>query len=247
MKDIASRQHSLVKYWQTLAKERQARYDEGRLLVEGKNLIFDLLKEKRALRLIVKKGFQLPPGLLFDELIEVNPSIIDKISMCDSPEGILAEMKLPHMVPLSGCSRVLVLDRIQDPGNLGTLFRTARALGWKDIFLIEGCCDPFNDKAVRAAKGASFFINIEQGEWDRIEALQKENSSTIVVADLHGEKPEGIRQDLNILLVLGNEAQGVSIPAHIHCKKVTIPIQESVESLNVAAAGAILMYTLRQP
>jgi TrmH family RNA methyltransferase len=135
-----------------------------------------------------------------------------------------------------------VLDRVADPGNLGTLLRSAQAFGWDGVYLIDGCCDPFNDKALRAAKGATFALPYAQGSFDRLQTL---GSWQLMVADLKGRPPEQVAVGGPLALVLGNEAAGVQEAIRKQGTAVTLPTAAAVDSLNVSVAGGILMYLFR--
>lgn len=215
--------------------------------------------------------------------------------------------------------RVLVLDRVQDPGNLGTLLRNAEALNWDAVYLLDGCCDVFNEKAIRAARGATFTVSVSKGTWQEFHSRAQEasmlllaaatshsdteasasvgnvfeDSSTSSVRDGAGDKIEGmspligsesgdgkgsgsqggtetidvgndhvvwtagaIEPDISSLfeqlesrkvaLVLGSEGQGLRPEILKECRRVSIPMVGETESLNVAAAGSMLMLVLSQ-
>ena len=154
--------------------------------------------------------------------------VFRKITGQPSPEGVVAEFPLPKPSSLKGLDYVLVLDRVMDPGNMGMLLRSALALGFEGVLFLEGCVDPFNEKALAAARGALFRLPYCFGTLDDIDA-------PLLVADLEGA-PLAFQK--RCALVLGNEAQGSQIEA----PKVSIPHKGEMESLNVAAAGSILMY-----
>ena len=186
-----------------------------------------------------------PPNVHADEFLLVTEDIIKKISGIQTPEGILAEVAIPQESSLANSHYILALDGIRDPGNLGTLLRTALALGWDGVFILENSADPYNDKALRAAKGSTFRLPIKTGPWSELKKLLNQNHLKALAADLEGENLDSFSLHDNIVLVLGNEAQGLSKDASSICKKITIPMKGPMESLNVAVAGGILMYSLR--
>jgi len=240
MKEITSAQHPLVKHWVHLRQNSQYRKDEKRILLEGKNAVQDIAKSHSLQRLIIKDKANI---LDAEEIFLVTDAIMQKISGTEHPEGVIAELEMPQNRPLTSVKRVLVFDRIQDPGNLGTLIRSAVAFGWDGAFLLQGSCDPYNDKALRAAKGATFLLPIQMGSWDDLKKVITENGLQLVVAALEGAKPSPCR---SIALVLGNEAQGALVPESFSPQKVSLAMQGPMESLNVAVAGSILLYLYQE-
>jgi TrmH family RNA methyltransferase len=161
-----------------------------------------------------------------------------------SPEGVIAEVRMPSFVLLDKAKQVLALDGISDPGNMGTLLRTALALGWDAVYFLPGSCDPFNEKTIRAARGAHFKLSLAKGNDEQLHEWVKRNKVQSVVADIKGQVPENVPAAQCRLLVLGNEAHGASAAIRQFCQPVTIPMPGEMESLNVAIAGGILLYLL---
>ncbi len=236
MKEISSREHPLVKYWVSLMQNGKARKEEKRVLLEGKNCIQDIAKTKKIRRLISCTATSIEA----DEHYLVTESVMQKISSTENPEGFIAELDMPENAHFADVKKIVVFDRIQDPGNLGSLIRSALAFGWDGAFFLPGTCDPYNDKALRAAKGATFLLPLAFGSWDE---LAKIANITIVVADIKG-KPPSSYTGINMALVLGNEAKGVDCP--VPHEKVTLKMQGEMESLNVAQAGSILLYLYQE-
>ncbi|HXF28237.1 MAG TPA: RNA methyltransferase [Chlamydiales bacterium] len=240
---ISSLKHPLVQELYCLNRQRAERQRTGSCVIEGKTLITDLLKKRAAKRLLITAGEEVPQGTI-GQIIEVERHIIEKISTLENPDNWIAEFEMPLTPQMKNLNFIVALDGLQDPGNVGTIMRTALALGWQAVFLIEPACDPFNDKALRAAKGATFDLQIQKGTWQDLEKISKENTLPIFAADSSGNAIGTIQKPDRLILVLGNEGHGIHAPENIAIKKISIPIQ-SVESLNVAAAGAILLYSLQ--
>lgn len=218
-----------------------------------------------------------------ERLVEVTPAVMHKLSGVKSTEGCNA-IGLTSM-PFSFCSlesssdsstaltrwcpcpqRLLALDGIQDPGNLGTLLRTAAAFDWDGVFLLNGCCDPFNEKVLRASRGACFWVPIACGQWNQLQALVNTRKMKLYAGEAQhkmqgkaGEwgnaeeqvcitlnTPMDIPKDESLCLILGNEGQGLSEDARTACCLVSIPMPGEFESLNVAVAGGILLYLLQK-
>lgn len=245
MKEITSPTHALVKYWTALRQDAKLKKAESRVLLEGKNCIYDVAKKITPKRLIVSDKKHLAPALQADEVILIPDALMKKIAATESPEGIVAEFEMPKNPLKTNPRRILVADRIQDPGNLGTLIRSSLAFGWDGLFILPGTVDPFNDKALRAAKGATFFLPLAYGSWQDLDALCKNNALKLIVADVAGEAPETFRHQ-KMALVLGNEAQGALVPNELAHSQVTITMQPEMESLNVAVAGSILLYLYQE-
>ena len=162
-----------------------------------------------------------------------------------NPEGILATFALPLMNQLKKSQRLLALDAIQDPGNMGTLLRTCLALGWDGCFLLPGCTDPFSDKALRAAKGATFFLPLVTGSWDDLFTFSKANRLRLLLADVAGKSVASFSLDEPLCLVMGNESKGISENVKDLFEHISIPMSGAMQSLNVSSAAAILLHLLR--
>ncbi|MCQ2382211.1 MAG: RNA methyltransferase, partial [Clostridia bacterium] len=129
----------------------------------------------------------------------------------------------------------LVLDRVQDPGNMGTILRTALAFGFKTVFMID-CVDPYSPKVIRASSGMALRVNIIDTDYEHLP-----KDAVYYLADLDGDKPKPIHES-NYGIVLGNEGQGINpIFYQMPHKVITIPMEQNCESLNVAVAGGIIM------
>ena len=242
IKRIASTSNDIVKHAVRLQKEKSYRTASNSVLVEGKNLLLDLIKKKAPARLFLVEPL-LPLFQEFaGEIFLIDEKIAKKISLLEAPEGCFAEYPLPqHAFPQS-LEKGLILDRLQDPGNVGTLLRTALAFGLETVFFIEPCCDPWNPKVIRAAKGAHFDLCLIPTSWEELSSHIQ--NLTLYVADIDGEDIEKISFSQKWVLVLGNEAHGAVIPPTLKKSCLRIPMSQKVESLNVAQAGAIALYRL---
>jgi TrmH family RNA methyltransferase len=183
------------------------------------------------------------------ELWPVAPNVMAALSERDEPQGIVATIQVPVAslddLKLTGRELVLVLDRLQDPGNLGTLIRTADAVGAAALILIEPCVDPFDPKTLRGSMGSLFNLPVISTKdvtglfgWLTAQGLRP------VGADPHDGEPwgDGLWHG-GVALVLGNEARGLSPDVAAQVKQnARLPIVGKAESLNVAIAGGVLMY-----
>lgn len=241
MNPLTSPQNPLVKHLAKLVRDRSYRHSCQTVVIEGRKCVEEITRTIAPLHILYTDPALLPLSLNSPSHL-ISPSILGKIVLTENPEGIIAEVPLPKEADLTQCSSILVLDRITDPGNLGTLLRTALAFGWDAACLLPGCCDPFNDKALRAAKGATFSLPLSFLDWP---SLQKLPSIQWLAADLEGTPPEKIPPSSKRALILGNEAQGIDPRILNDSLAVTLPMSTSMESLNVSVAGGILLYILR--
>ena len=114
------------------------------------------------------------------------------------------------------------------------------------VFLLDGCCDPYNDKALRSARGATFRIPIASGHWEQLDKIIAANKMTPFVADLQGKSLSTLDGVKAPLLIMGNESRGVSAESCKRSQAITIPMAGKMESLNVSVAGGIIMYALSE-
>ena len=183
------------------------------------------------------------------ELLAVSPPVMETLSERDTPQGIVAtfalfETSLQELL-LTGNELVVVLDRIQDPGNLGTLIRTADAVGAAAMILIEPCVDPFDPKTVRGTMGSLFSVPlVRTSDVGDLFALLKETGLCRVGTDAqHGEIWGTGLWEGGVALILGNEARGLSNDVRPFVEAwARLPIVGKAKSLNVAVAGGVLMY-----
>jgi RNA methyltransferase, TrmH family len=238
---ITSLQHPLVKHFVKLRTDRAYRQLQQKVIIEG-------LKPILELQSFVTQLLYTPAFANYAQIIqptsEVTEGIMQKISGMTAPEGIIAEVQMPAFISLTSCPSILVFDGVSDPGNLGTLLRTALALGWEGAYFLPEGCDPFNEKVLRAARGAHFKLKLGQGTVKTLQNLVQDQKRQAWVADIQGEDVGYIQATKPCVLVVGNEAHGASQAVKKFCAPVTIPMSGQMESLNVAVAGGILLYTL---
>lgn len=244
MELLRSLQHPLVKSLVRLRKERKERKKRERLVIFGHHLVSEICSKVQAHAILTTES-ALPSSLIAPEkAYQVTPEILAKIAGVQQANSILAEVPYPTSVDLSSCSKILVLDRVSDPGNLGTLIRTALALGWDGVYILDSSVDPYNDKAIRASKGALFRLKMQEGTVQQLLDMALQQHFSLCVADTQGKAPESFPKVKKMMLVLGNESHGPSEALIEHGQRVSLPMPGEMESLNVAIAGGILMYTL---
>lgn len=248
LKEISSLQHPLVKYMAKLQRSAKYRNECRRIVVDGERVIEEIAERAAITALLATDSALFERRIPFEEGYLVTPSIVEKITGNPCQKGALAEVAMPEESSLKGCLSLVVLDRIQDPGNVGAIARSALAFGWEGIYLVRGCCDPFNDKAMRASRGALFSLPFRKGSFEELLQLVEGNEMALYAADMEGESLEEAAKRLpeKIAVAFGNEGEGLSCEAR-NCKmRVAIPISPRMESLNVAVAAGIVLYRLQR-
>ncbi|MEE8471514.1 MAG: RNA methyltransferase [Dehalococcoidia bacterium] len=237
-------------WYKRLATEK-GRLESGAFLVEGDRAIGQLVGSRPDQVIEVVAVENLPAVYLDYPVRFVTDSQFRSICLTKTPQGPLAVVRMPEDIysgrlPESIGGKVLLLEDVQDPGNVGTLIRTAAAFNFSGAILSGKCADPLSPKCVQATAGAvlSVWMRKTAHYLDLVKALRRSGYS-LVAADLNGEEdPAALRQQHLLLLALGNEASGLSeemLETSDH--RFRIPIdRDKAESLNVAVSGAICMY-----
>ena len=172
----------------------------------------------------------------------LSESLFNKLSSFKNPDGFGAVVKKKSSDKTTN-SKVLLLDHLNDPGNMGTIVRSAEAFGFSDIIITPGTVDIYNEKTLRASMGSIFRLNIKECNIDELHKLK--NTYKIVAADMSGYDINKCKIDDNLILAIGNEANGLSEDIrNLTDIFVKIPMQGKIESLNAAIAASILMNKL---
>lgn len=235
---------ALVKELSTL-KDKSVRRAKGLFLAEGYNLIKDLDIPARMLLVTQEsylEGIKTPPI----ECYLVSEEHLSKISGTVTPQGVVGVYDIPDLSIKPPRSRCLVMDGVTDPGNMGTLIRTAVATGYRDIYLID-TTDAYAGKAVRASMGGIFGVNIHEGTAQEVISCLHSAGHDIAILDMAGKNIFDYKCDGdNIALVVGSEAHGISEIFRKHADiSLSLPMDKGMESLNASVAGGISMYMLR--
>lgn len=242
---INSSQHPLVKRLVKLREDRDFRHSSQHVVVCGMNLIEELAPRVRFRSVLLEDEFHPGFELNAESIYRVPAPVIKKASGLVHPEPIVAEIDMPKAKDLDAANFLLILDGVSDPGNLGTLIRSACALAWDGVFLTPGSADLFNDKAIRAAKGATFTLPFKVGSYEELHALLKRRDMQLFAADARGNPVAG-GFSAPLALALGNESRGLSPQLKEMAKMLAVPMSNEMDSLNVASAGAILMYAMKR-
>lgn len=246
--NITSRQNPRIVAINKL-KIKKIRNETGLGIIEGERIINDAIKQNINFETLVvldssEKRFK---GLVeksrCKNFLVVPKSVFDDLSNTENSQGILAVVELKDREFALPKAKFLVLDNIQDPGNLGTIIRTAVALDYKDIYLFN-CVDFRNDKVLRSTMGTILKANITLLNEEKLNILSKK--CQLLIADAKGEDISSFKKlNKDFGIVLCNEGNGPSKEVRgLSTKKVAIKMQNDVESLNVSVAGAILMFEL---
>ena len=249
MKEITSSSNPQIKLAAKLRRRRH-RQAHGLCLLEGMRLVQDALTMGAAFHtcFITAAAADAHPNLVTQiqrvcPLHLVASDILDKISETVSPQSIVAVAPMPELPLPSTAAFSLILDGVQDPGNAGTLLRTATAARVDQVLFAPGCVDPFNGKVMRAAMGAHFRVPIRiLAHWEAVRAALP-TGQLLYVASADGSiLYDEVDWSQPSALVLGSEARGASSPMREKAAAIAIPMAAATESLNVAAAGAVILY-----
>ncbi len=238
---ISSLQHPIVKKICKLRTDSHFRKEKNLTILTSDVIIEEVNRSHEIETLLYLQKSNLKDQLKAKEMICVTEDILEKTQGYKSQDTTLAVLKIP---PSSNNYTFpwLVLDNVQDPGNLGTLMRSALAFGFKTIILTPGCSDPYHEKVNKGAKGANFHLDIHQMTADDFLVLAKSFKATLYYADASGENIESISFHDKSIIILGNEGHGVSQNLKRWANPAAIKMENLSESLNVAIAGSIMMY-----
>ena len=255
--DISSKQNKQVKEWRKLHRTK-GRRQAGAYLVEGDHLIEEALASGQSFQaLVVSQTYARSHDLdkfPVDTIYRLDDEVLEDLALTESSQGILAILQRTDTVTNlatypSSLDRVLLLDAIQDPGNLGTMIRTADAAGYDLVVLGQGTVDLYNDKVIRATQGSLWHLPIIQADLeDWIPDFQAKQGRVLATA-LHQEALDyrQVSQSGPLAILVGNEGQGVQA-ALIQAadQSLYIPMPGRAESLNVAVATGVLLFYFSQ-
>ena len=250
MEHITSRQNPLMVRIKKLGQSRALRREEGVFVCEGPKLIEEALKWGACVEtLLAAEGKTPPQGLPRESRrVEVPDSLLRAVSSVKTPQGLLAVCRTPSLTPpdkLSG-GRYLVLDGVQDPGNLGTIWRTADAFGADGLLLVNGCADPWSPKTIRATMGACFRLPAWEADLETVRALLDGAGIPLYATALRADTADVRQVDLKrAAVVIGSEGRGISEEALALCRRtIKIPMRERCESLNAAMAAGVVLWEM---
>jgi len=248
---ITSSQNPKLKLARALQGRSRERHEAGAFLAEGVRLVEEAANRQWGFRFVLydetlsERGKSLVESLKLRgvECEDVSPSLMQSLSNTETSQGILAVLDLsPIPCPVS-ITFLLIPDQVRDPGNLGTLLRTAWAAGVQAVFLPPETTDAFAPKVVRAGMGAHFHLPIHAMTWNEIERVCRQARLQVFLADMGGTSCWTTDLRPPLALIVGGEAQGASREAQkLANARLSIPMPGGAESLNAGVAGAILMF-----
>lgn len=245
MKHISSRQNPEIKEIAAL-KNAKARKEQQRFIAEGIRTIKTIMQRQHPIQLyLTQELFEQHKTLVKHSSITlVSSEVMQKISSCKTPPGIIGIFAIPSS-PKKSLQKGLVLAHITNPGNMGSLIRTAAAMDAKTVVIVDSV-DPWSPKVIQATAGTITFVDIHIYSWQ--ELLEKKHTLRLCALVIReGRSPQILKQE-DILIVIGNEAHGIP-PKLLNTCELTcsIPMPGKTESLNAAAAGSIALYLAFNP
>ena len=252
MKEITSAANPLIKHLKALASSKKARQESGTFIIEGWRGIKTLLEHEspryRLEQLAVSSHWKrgaLPKDI---ETVLLPDHLFEKISDVRNAQGILGVVRHTpcpfELLPDEG--NYLLLDNLRDPGNLGTLIRSAVGAGFDGVLLFGDCVEPFNPKVIRSTMGTFAFSNIWNISEPQVDELLTHNYDLCITTGIGGENLYEASFGDKTVLAIGSEAHGISEAlAERATRKITIPLVKECESLNAAIAGSICMFHLK--
>ncbi len=238
--------------------EKKYRDKENKYIIEGIKIVEEAYKTKQQFSYVIiceeilnktsidKTYITYLINQESNKVIYVSEKVFKYLTDTITPQGILAVLEKNNNIDKFINNNILFLDRVQDSGNLGTIIRTAKAFGFNNIILNEGCADPYNSKVLRSTMGNIFSINLSILNDNGVDILErlKDDGYSIYLATLKDSTEiSKVKFKDKKVIVMGNEANGISAEIlNISENKILIPMENDTESLNVAIATAIILY-----
>ncbi|WP_017726646.1 TrmH family RNA methyltransferase [Halalkalibacterium ligniniphilum] len=250
MRRIDSPKNEQVKAWKKL-HTKKGREKAGKFLIEGYHLVVEALKSPVEVEAIILTESAILPSawqVSEQDLVLVSDKVMNELSETQTPQGIVAICVMPDEPSYQDLQgQFLCIDEVQDPGNVGTMIRTADAAGISAVILGEGSADLFNSKVVRASQGSLFHIPVIKGDLHSWVDRFKEAKIPVFGTALEGGSSyTAIESQPQFALLVGNEGDGVNKELLEKAdQNLYVPIYGQAESLNVAVAAGILLYYLR--
>ena len=241
---IRSKTNPLIKQTKKL---QQKKHRKTSYLIEGWHLLEEAKKSGADIQQIFVTEVEVHRLERTDSVKVVSPEILAELSDSVTPQGVVAQVSLPQQdLPKEWIGRFLVLEDVQDPGNVGTMIRTADAAGYDGVFISDKSADIYNMKVLRSMQGSHFHLPIFRVQLKELLALLKANHIPILASTLSKDSIDykQVKIPASFALVMGNEGQGISdFMADQADQLVHISMPGQAESLNVAVAAGILLFS----
>ena len=249
MEKITSRKNPLITHIRKLSTDRSYRRECGEFLGDGVKLLEEAVRWNAPLTcVVVTEGTTVPALPEGVRVVEVPRDVMESISPMKAPQGamFLCSMTAAQVPEKLEGERYLVLDGLQDPGNVGTIWRTADALRCDGLLLVNGCADPWNHKTVRATMGACFRLPAYELKPEELSNVLKNSNIPLYATALREDTVDLRHADLSrCAVVIGSEGKGVSDALlEMSQKTMKIPMRDRCESLNAAAAAAVVLWEM---
>lgn len=243
---IESRANERVKEARKLLL-RKERKESGLHLIESEKLVLEAIASgANIVSCFVEDGFAFvpPEGAI---VYAVNRAVLESLCESQSPQGVVAIVRTPALTPPERYPEglLVVLDGVQDPGNVGTILRSSDAFGASGVLLSTACADAFAPKTLRAAMGSTYHLPVWQGELLPELIKLRQQAFTALCGDLRGNEklPQLSR---SVALVIGSEGSGVSEEVAAACERYRLPMRGRAESLNASVAAGVLLYVVSE-
>lgn len=246
---ITSNQNPKIKFARSLFGRAKERRDAAAFVIEGVRLVEEALKANWPIQFILyddslsERGKAKIENLKSEgaDVEEISTDLMQDLSETEAPQGILAVLSFHQLPTPETLNFVLIPDQVRDPGNLGTLLRSAVASGVQAVIIPPNTTDVFAPKVMRSGMGAHFRLPIHSLTWNEIE--KQINGLQVYIADMDGQPCWAANLREPLALVIGSEADGASESAQkLATGKIGIPMAMNVESLNAGVAGSVLMF-----
>ncbi|MBR3848410.1 MAG: RNA methyltransferase [Oscillospiraceae bacterium] len=246
MEKITSRQNSTVKKLRALAKDKSYRAECGEFVCDGTKLLAEALRESFEITsvLVSEDAQGSLPDLGGVNVFIAPEDVLDSITSLKSSQNVIFSCKMKE-TPRENIRKAILLDRLQDTGNIGTIIRTADAFGIDAVFC-DGCADIYNPKTIRSAMGSIFRVPVINEDFFSLIPSLRKNGKKVWCSELYGDVKTISECDLkDAFVVIGNEGNGVRPEISAICDgSVIIPMAGGAESLNAAIAAAVFMYEM---
>ena len=246
---ITSRQNPEIKRIRALAKDKSERSAAGEFVCDGEKLLGEAIASGMQIGTILANEEKLPklPENIDAKCLAVSQDILDSITTLKSAQSVIFTCRMKKQAALGNIRRAIILDSLQDTGNIGTIIRTADAFRVDAVFA-DGCADIYNPKTIRSAMGSIFRVPVFEEKLQILIPKLRSEGYTVYCSELRGDVAEISECDFSkCAVVIGNEGNGVRPEVSDLCdRSVIIPMQGGAESLNAAVAAAIFMFKMSE-